>query len=352
MERGGAQPRNVEYYLQRMVGYSKNTIRILPQSKPTYNAGDTVIFRLPTNSILDLHTLNLKFSCQLSNVGASAAQVSLPRYTQSFIRRFDVTMGGMQTGLGSLHDYGACYHLMAANKIPSHRSEMDLRATDHAGYLTAVSDPTIQTLGAAGATTAPLPNSTWIPLTVSSWLGLAGGQFMRFLDTNLCPDIEIRIQLAPSTILPSSNASFFRYLLQNLSLSMESISFGDGSYRAMVDARMATGNPLVIPFYNWSGFEGNTTTQNVNQQFTLGTESLNGIIGTLRPQNYDSQVTAVMGGFSSNVNGNRYVPQLGADPTVGDKANTTGSGLLYSASTAAGMGTAIVPFPTQSFLGW
>jgi len=43
MERGGAQPRNVEYYLQRMVGYSKNTIRILPQSKPTYNAGDTVV---------------------------------------------------------------------------------------------------------------------------------------------------------------------------------------------------------------------------------------------------------------------------------------------------------------------
>jgi len=52
---------------------------------------------------------------------------------------------------------------------------------------------------------------------------------------------------------------------------MESISFGDGSYmyRAMVDARMATGNPLVIPFYDWSGFEGNTTTQNVNQQFTI-----------------------------------------------------------------------------------
>ncbi len=70
---------------------------------------------------------------------------------------------------------------------------------------------------------------------------------LRFLDTNLCPDIEIRIQLAPTTILPSSNASYYNYLLQNLSLSMESTSFGDGSYKAMVDARMATGNPLVIP---------------------------------------------------------------------------------------------------------
>lgn len=84
----------------------------------------------------------------------------------------------------------------------------------------------------------------------------------------------------------------------------------------------------------------------------MGTESLNGIIGTLRPQNYDSQVTSVMGGFSGDGNGNRYVPQLGPDPTVGAVAATTGSGALYSASTAAGTGTAIVPFPTQSFLGW
>lgn len=167
----GARPTNVEYYLRRMVGYSKNTIRILPQSKPTYAPGDTVIFRLPTNSILDLHTLNMKFSCQLVNNGGTAGQVSLPRFTQSFIRRLDVTMGGMQTGLGSLHDYGSAYHLLACNKVPVTRSEVDLRVTDHAGYLTPGSDPTIQTL-------ASTRNSDWIPLTVSSWMGLLGGSFM------------------------------------------------------------------------------------------------------------------------------------------------------------------------------
>lgn len=86
-------------------------------------------------------------------------------------------------------------------------------------------------------------------------------------------------------------------------------------------------------------------------EFTIGTESLNGIIGTLRPQNYDSQVTSVMGGFDSDLNGNRYVPQLLNDPTVGDKAGTTGTGLLYSGSTAPG-GGAIVPYPTNSFVGW
>jgi hypothetical protein len=91
----------------------------------------------------------------------------------------------------------------------------------------------------------------------------------------------------------------------------------------------------------------------VNQQFTIGTESLNGIIGTLRPQNYDSQVTAVMGGFDFDANGNRYVPQLGNDPTTGTAASTTAGqhGNLYSATTAPGGGV-IVPYPTNSFVGW
>ncbi len=66
----GARPRNVDYYLQRMAGYSKNTISIQPQTKPQYKPGDTVVFRLPTNSILDLHTLTLKFAGQLIYSGS------------------------------------------------------------------------------------------------------------------------------------------------------------------------------------------------------------------------------------------------------------------------------------------
>lgn len=62
------------------------------------------------------------------------------------------------------------------------------------------------------------------------------------------PDIEIRIMFAPNSILASQNTVATKYLLKNISLSVESISFGDGSYRAMVDARMSTGEPLMVPF--------------------------------------------------------------------------------------------------------
>lgn len=139
---GASQARNLDYYLQRMSGYSKNTIKLQPQTKYEYYAGDTVIFRLPTNSIIDLHTLTLRFNGQLLNLGAAApapaaasgvptaaeqtainaatAAIAWPKNTSSLIRRNDWTMGGMQAGCGSLHDYGFLYNLLSEQKSPFH----------------------------------------------------------------------------------------------------------------------------------------------------------------------------------------------------------------------------------------
>lgn len=91
------------------------------------------------------------------------------------------------------------------------------------------------------------PMTPWTPFSVTSWLGIASGSFMRFLDTNILPDIEIRMMLAPGTIIASDDASNVRYTLKGFSLQVESVSFGDGSYRPMVDQRMATRKPLMVP---------------------------------------------------------------------------------------------------------
>ena len=191
-DRVGAQPRNLDYYLSRMSGYSKNTIRIQPQSKERYNAGDTIIFRLPTNSILDLHTLTLRYAGQILNINAATTgevKVAWPRYSQSVIRRLDVTMGGMQAGLGSLHDYGFLYNLLSNHKTPLQRSDVDLAVTDGTKAIS-----TLYQGGATGGTDTSngseagsysiannatgTASSGWKPFTVSSWLGIASGTFM------------------------------------------------------------------------------------------------------------------------------------------------------------------------------
>lgn len=310
------QPRNLDYYLQRMTGYSKNTIRIQPTSKNSYVAGDTLVFRLPTNSILDLHTFNLKFAGRLkNNMATNAYQAAWPRYTSSFIRRNDWTFGGMQVGLGALHDYGFLAHWLKTHRVPLYRTQADMSVTELAG--------TPQINGVNFYTVAANSTTAWQPLSLCDWLGIGQGSFMRFLDTNLMPDIEIRILLAPNAILPSGNTQAISYELKNFSITVESISFGDGSYRAMVDARMASGQPLMIPFFNWTGFEGSSGQSQFNQQFTVATESLNALIGTVRPGNYDSQLLPQLGGQgttagTTTANSTFYVPQYGYPPSRND----------------------------------
>lgn len=129
--------------------------------------------------------------------------------------------------------------------------------------------------------------------------------------------------LAPGTIVPSDDASNVKYSLKGFSLQVESVSFGDGSYRAMVDQRMATRKPLMVPFYNWAGFESSTQVTNINQHFTIRTESFDAILATIRPGNYDStgfNTGNSIGGTpqtagSAMSNANWFIPQQGgSDP--------------------------------------
>lgn len=45
------------------------------------------------------------------------------------------------------------------------------------------------------------------------------------------------------------------YAVTNLYMAMETISFGDESYRRMLDSRLSTGDPIIVPFTNWASFE-------------------------------------------------------------------------------------------------
>jgi hypothetical protein len=214
-----AVPQNVDYYLQRLSGFTKNTIRVQPVSKTSYNSGETTIIRLPTNCIIDLHTLNLRFDGRMScgAAGTNGAELVWPRHSASLMRRVDVTIGGVQVGLGSLGDYGGAFNLLAANTVgPSKLGELSKleQISNASGFLVGnplssmpsgaqtgtagslwngVSYRPEATLGASYKPNATTLQTQWVRHQCSTWLGLLGGQMMRFLDTNLLPDVEIRI---------------------------------------------------------------------------------------------------------------------------------------------------------------
>lgn len=441
MVEAATKPSNIDYYLNRLNGYTKNTVRQQPVSKSIYQAGETTVIRLPTNAIVDLHTLNVQFDLQLGitpagtpnktgywydtmagavlNRGAAdgekqntavhgtvqpgtttefteppnAGQASVfpavnnpdvppnsgfyatpmigpPRYVESLVRRVDVTMGGVQVGLGSLSDYGGIFNLLALNTLGEDKhkdmSKYELNAlssglADAAGGAQSFATCLDRNSGAATVALSQLLAANKNPGNgqqgpyyytaawrnhLRNWLGFLGGNYMRFLDTNLLPDVEIRITWNQGTVLNgglwrtqlthnnTANAgkdgvyyqamsapAIGSFSVSNIKADFETIAFGDNSYRLMLDDRLATGEPIIVPFTNWSSFEtGNGNSFSSVTQFTVATQSLDALYGTARANTYDASLALVApggAGFSSNILAASTSTTPGAVPVAG-----------------------------------
>lgn len=400
-----AAPRNIEYYISRIAGYSKNTIKLQPVSnKAPFVSGDVTIFRLPTNAIIDLHTLSLSFDLQIAStfatLGAPLAPGFVngparpPRYAGALMRRIDVTAGGVQVGLGSLTDYGSCFSFLAMNTLSKGKhQEMNILENgggdkylsnfwDNAvqynmqdvnpstGLVTAGNTAFVGPFGTTAAATNTLvttndpifPYSSQNSNTTASyytrvnstmWLGLLGGAYMRFLDTNLMPDIEIRITWArDNVLLTTPGVSSANLSVWQPNMTMETIGFADNTYESMVEARLSTNEPIVVPFTNWASYETSvqvpnatpaaanldtinyvvTTSGTVQQQFTIATQSLNGLYGTMRAGDYDSLtgLNAVFMQYPAS-----YVTSVAVSNTG---INTTAAGVNGTNGTVADLG--------------
>lgn len=143
-------PKNLNVLTQRLANFNRQTIRVRAMSNDQVAPGQTIVFRFPSNTIVDLHnlqiksTLNSQFSCTLAagavctggagptqtggsgstqvlqaatggagpNASATVySELGMPRYTQALIERLDVTVGGQQI-TASNTDYGALYTVL------------------------------------------------------------------------------------------------------------------------------------------------------------------------------------------------------------------------------------------------
>lgn len=211
------------------------------------------MFRLPTNAIIDLHTLTLAFDLGISTTqtapnDASEGFAKPPRYSESLFRRVDVTAGGVQVGLGSLTDYGSAFSFLAMNTLSKEKhQELNILELGGGNRFLANKNDSISNYNAFNPNATPVTGATvgpilwpeagatglttrWQRVHTSMWLGVLGGAYMRFLDTNLMPDVEVRLTVARDTVLitpPNTTSAFMR--LSNPNMTMETISFGDNT---------------------------------------------------------------------------------------------------------------------------
>ena len=120
-------PKNLSMLVQRLANFNRQTIRVRAMSNDSAGPGQSIVFRFPSNTIVDLHNLQLKATlnsqCVVTVDAAGvktglptdackvSTELGMPKYSQSLFERVDVTVGGTQI-TGSNTDYGALYTII------------------------------------------------------------------------------------------------------------------------------------------------------------------------------------------------------------------------------------------------
>ena len=290
-----AYPKNLQYLVKKISNYSRQTKRLSTLNATTASNSGVITVDLPSNSLVDLHTLVMSFS-------ATTTAASLPRNIESLIQNVSVEINGQV--ISGCSYYNHLWNIIADTSMSNdciNRRKILQNATD---------------------VTASAAVTTAISFAISNWLTL--NSFVPSIcDTKILGNVRMRIQLDSGAVLAGAVGTFS---LSNISFSVDIIGIDDGLYDASHAAFLASGGVYDIAFKNYFSFSGSASSYSQSTKFSISSQSLNRVWGTFLNQSPDSTIdtvaknsnyfTRVATGLSTaqfNING-AYYPDYRASP--------------------------------------
>lgn len=262
-------PKNLQLFLNKLDGMSKNFIKVFPQNATSFTPGQIISVKLPSNSLVDLHSLHMMMR---GSTTTSTSFAGFPKHTSSLIQRLDVYINNVQVGLQGLDQYGAAFSLLSGLVKSADKLSGDASVLEGGAEIA-----------------APSANTTAVDLCINDWLGMLGGGMTRFIDTTFLGDVEIRITLAPAEVLAqTATTTGANYILAGVYFLLEQVSFENNLYAELVSRRLASGQPVVYPFKNWACVNAVSSSTSATVTFNVASQSVDALYATLRPSNYDS----------------------------------------------------------------
>jgi len=340
-------PKNMQLLAGRLANMQRTVVRQRPQSNDAASDGQTIHWRLPTNTMIDLHNLQMWGWVKIRD----SHYRGLPREMSQIIERLDVVVNG-QVITGNNNDYGGVHHLLTQhladsnyfdageylesgdNKVVADGSNMrDTLQTQGDGYVSST-EISKYTAGDSGDGTT-LPQK--VPFVIQGLLGFLGGSYVRFIDTAVLGPVEIRVRLAPGVIMyvgdedqltaddfgrppqsdvyrtstgTSNSYAIDGYDVTNLYLVMDTISFVDDMYRAILARRLETGQMITIPYQNFFSYQKALNSNSDTMSFNLATQSLDMLLVSFRDSRYNNRYAK---GWSPHADNTNYYKFMSLD---------------------------------------
>jgi hypothetical protein len=349
-------PSNLQLMAGRLANEERTVIRVRPMSNDAVSAGQTIHFRLPTNTLIDLHNLQFFGQCTIdANQGDRVW--GLPRKMAQAIERVDIIVNG-QSIHGNNSDYGALDHILTSWTHTPNTDYVDSLKDEYLtsgdNKITNMKDAIRKSDAASGSLSAPqkypsnpdgdtlLPRR--FPFLINGLHGFMSGAFVRFIDTAVLGPVELRIRLHNPNIMyrqkestgtfgisnnhdsflgdGAGNAAYNNYqppdfTWSNMYMILDTISFADDFYRALLAERLQGGGIITIPYPNYFTFTKAMTSSSDTMSFNLATQSLDVLMATFRNMKYIQRNGKRYSENAQNTNFYKFVSADNTDYTQG-----------------------------------
>lgn len=252
---------DMKYYLKNMQ-FSRSNVRISPLSSSSgVGLGDSIVFRLPSNSLIDLSTFGIMFDMTATDNSGSA---HFGRGSHNLIRSSQLSIAGNtiinQNNFGRA--YSAMHLLTSSNDSNASKQflcyDTDLQAVDVSGTTSAMGQV----------------HMAWLDFPCLNWS-------TKITDTSLYGgQIELTIQLhsnAAEAGLITGGAGAVTLSLDNISARIDIINT-DPMYRQVLQESLNSGASLQVAIPNYFTFESSHSDQAMASTFSISSQSVDALL--------------------------------------------------------------------------
>lgn len=297
-------PNAISFYTRRL-RFSKNRVRIQSLSTDSVRANGQIIVRLPSNTLLNMHSLSMSGSFRASTIGGDASTGVAPPTNLDFalINSLSVISNGgvvNQPFLG----YSTCGFI--CNDVAGGQDSVKKRS--------ALQQSIPQPLVISDNTDPDLELSGYIPFVNANMLSPLASCQPAYISSSLLGDLELRLVMNGNDIVSvgtvledgvvtNTNARG-TWDVKDIQFFIETASVDSSILDNAIADHLGTGQPVVIPFQNIFSFTQTNQDSTFNQRFSVSSNCVNKIIAT-------TQLTA-----NTNPQDKSNIPIINGIPSV------------------------------------
>lgn len=256
-------PQNLQYFINRIEGYSRQTYKISTVNADVATHSSFVTVDMPNQALIDLSTAKWHFKARAT---AATGAARMPPNIECIIDSMSLEANGqlissIPTG------YNHIWNIIADTTFGA---DATLRRT-----ILQNSEP----LAAAPANDAAA--DALRPYVISNWLGFLGSAQPQVIDTGALGNLRLRIGLAsPSVLIGSANVAGPGFELSDMYFSVDALSIDDGQFHQAYASYLAGGGVLEVPYTDIYSFSAGNIASSGNVRFSLSTQSLDMVMAT------------------------------------------------------------------------